>query len=52
MQPPHAPPTISNDTPKIDGIPTYSRMSFDGRVFEVSYANNVTIIERNNLLHR
>ncbi|MFH4983280.1 hypothetical protein AB6A40_009989 [Gnathostoma spinigerum] len=45
-------PIISTDTPKLEGIPANNRIFVDGRAYEVSYINDVPVIERNSLPHR
>uniref|UniRef100_A0AAF5PPU5 CID domain-containing protein n=1 Tax=Wuchereria bancrofti TaxID=6293 RepID=A0AAF5PPU5_WUCBA len=46
------PPIINNETPKLEGIPANNRIFVDGRAYEVSYINDVPVIERNGLPHR
>lgn len=46
------PPIISSDTPRLEGIPANNRIFVDGRAYEVSYINDVPVIERNSLPHR
>lgn len=48
----HAAPVISNETPKLEGIPANNRIFVDGRAYEVSYINDIPVIERNGLPHR
>ncbi|EFO22115.1 hypothetical protein LOAG_06367 [Loa loa] len=48
----HVPPIINNETPKLEGIPANNRIFVDGRAYEVSYINDVPVIERNGLPHR
>ncbi|VDM97555.1 unnamed protein product [Thelazia callipaeda] len=48
----HVPPVINNETPKLEGIPANNRIFVDGRAYEVSYINDVPVIERNGLPHR
>lgn len=50
--PNHTPPIINNETPKLEGIPANNRIFVDGRAYEVSYINDVPVIERNGLPHR
>lgn len=50
--PSHVPPVINNETPKLEGIPANNRIFVDGRAYEVSYINDVPVIERNGLPHR
>lgn len=50
--PNHVPPVINNETPKLEGIPANNRIFVDGRAYEVSYINDVPVIERNGLPHR
>ncbi|VDP13207.1 unnamed protein product [Onchocerca flexuosa] len=50
--PNHVPPIINNETPKLEGIPANNRIFVDGRAYEVSYINDVPVIERNGLPHR
>uniref|UniRef100_A0A915PXY4 CID domain-containing protein n=1 Tax=Setaria digitata TaxID=48799 RepID=A0A915PXY4_9BILA len=50
--PNHIPPVINNETPKLEGIPANNRIFVDGRAYEVSYINDVPVIERNGLPHR
>lgn len=52
---PVAPPVthvITNDTPKLEGIPANNRIFVDGRAYEVSYIDDIPVIERNGLPHR
>ncbi|VDK75640.1 unnamed protein product [Onchocerca ochengi] len=50
--PNHVAPIINNETPKLEGIPANNRIFVDGRAYEVSYINDVPVIERNGLPHR
>lgn len=45
-------PVITSETPKLEGIPANNRIFVDGRAYEVSYINDVPVIERNGLPHR
>uniref|UniRef100_A0A0N5AWT2 CID domain-containing protein n=1 Tax=Syphacia muris TaxID=451379 RepID=A0A0N5AWT2_9BILA len=47
-----APPVISSDTPKLEGIPANNRIFVDGRAYEVFFVDDIPVIERNGLPHR
>uniref|UniRef100_A0A183UVF6 CID domain-containing protein n=1 Tax=Toxocara canis TaxID=6265 RepID=A0A183UVF6_TOXCA len=45
-------PVISTESTKLEGIPANNRIFVDGRAYEVSYINDIPVIERNSLPHR
>uniref|UniRef100_A0A915B7G7 CID domain-containing protein n=4 Tax=Parascaris TaxID=6254 RepID=A0A915B7G7_PARUN len=45
-------PVISAENTKLEGIPANNRIFVDGRAYEVSYINDIPVIERNSLPHR